>query len=55
MASQAEAQFNWNFCPCLQDARKTAFLIKAVSGFNMLIEWNRKQTKRTGTLATHAP
>jgi len=24
--SRAKARFNWNFCPCLQDVRKSSFL-----------------------------
>jgi hypothetical protein len=29
-ANHAKAQFDWNFCPCLQDFSETAFLIKAL-------------------------
>jgi len=35
----AKAQFNWNFCPSLQDVSKIVLLIKAMfTAFSMLTE-----------------
>jgi hypothetical protein len=43
--SHDKSQFNWNFCPCLQDVSKTALDMKSLLVF-LICSWNRKELNR---------
>jgi len=43
--SYEKAQFNWNFCPCLQDVSKTALVMKSLL-VSLICSWNRTEKNR---------
>ena len=48
LESHDKAQFNWNFCPCLQDVHQNYFPFQDFVSVYILIEENRIEYKKTG-------